>query len=63
MYHANPEVIREGQKHATELLSSGSQDGPARGNLTEEQVSIAEAKLAGWGMLNSSMSVPGNRTR
>ncbi|KAG0294216.1 hypothetical protein BGZ96_001589 [Linnemannia gamsii] len=62
MYHANPEVIREGQKHA-ELLSSGSQDGPARGNLTEEQVSIAEAKLAGWGMLNSSMSVPGNRTR
>ncbi|KAF9100017.1 hypothetical protein BGX23_007471 [Mortierella sp. AD031] len=63
MYHANPEVIREGQKHAIELLSSGTQDGLARGNLTEEQVSIAEAKLAGWGMLNSSMSVPGNRTR
>ncbi|KAG0278028.1 hypothetical protein BGZ95_004866 [Linnemannia exigua] len=57
MYHANPEMIREGQKHAAQLLSSSSasQDGLARGNLTEEQVSIAEAKLAGWGMLNSSM--------
>ncbi|KAF9911661.1 hypothetical protein EC991_002779 [Linnemannia zychae] len=55
MYHANPEMIREGQKHAAQLLSSGSQDGLTRGNLTEEQVSIAEAKLAGWGMLNSSM--------
>ncbi|KAF9131270.1 hypothetical protein BG015_003876 [Linnemannia schmuckeri] len=63
MYHNNPEVIREGVKHATELLSSGNQDGLARGNLTEEQVSIAEAKLAGWGMLNSSMSGLGNRTR
>ncbi|KAG0359890.1 hypothetical protein BGX24_005683 [Mortierella sp. AD032] len=57
MYHANPEMIREGQKHAAQLLSSStaSQDGLTRGNLTEEQVSIAEAKLAGWGMLNSSM--------
>ncbi|KAF9923714.1 hypothetical protein FBU30_006217 [Linnemannia zychae] len=63
MYHANPEMIREGQKHAAELLSSGGQDGLARGNLTEEQVSIAEAKLADWGMLPRSMSVSGNRTR
>lgn len=49
MYHANPEMIREGQKHAAELLASGSGDGNRRGNLTEEQVSMAEAKLAGWG--------------
>ncbi|KAF8941798.1 hypothetical protein BGZ47_007166, partial [Haplosporangium gracile] len=37
MYHNNPEVIREGVKRATELLSSGNQDGLVRGNLTEEQ--------------------------
>ncbi|GJJ77887.1 hypothetical protein EMPS_10246 [Entomortierella parvispora] len=49
MYHANPEMIREGQKHAAELLTSTT-----RGNLTEEQVSMAEAKLAGWGALNSN---------
>ncbi|KAG0210819.1 hypothetical protein BGX28_008955 [Mortierella sp. GBA30] len=64
MYHANPEMIREGQKHAAELLSSsGNQDGKGRGNLTEEQVSMAEAKLAGWGMsLDRSRSVAGNRS-
>ncbi|KAF9986133.1 hypothetical protein BGZ65_008690 [Modicella reniformis] len=33
MYHANPEMIREGQKRATELLSSANKDG----NLTVEQ--------------------------
>ncbi|KAG0056548.1 hypothetical protein BGZ83_004571 [Gryganskiella cystojenkinii] len=55
MYHANPEMIREGQKHATELLAATSGEGNRRGNLTEEQVSMAEAKLAGWGVsLNNS---------
>ncbi|KAF9365281.1 hypothetical protein BGX34_010675 [Mortierella sp. NVP85] len=39
MYHANPEVIREGQRRETEL-SSGSND--ARGNLTEEQANEQE---------------------
>ncbi|KAG0008339.1 hypothetical protein BGZ80_003558 [Entomortierella chlamydospora] len=64
MYHANPEQIREGQKRATELMSSGTQEGLGRGNLTEEQVSIAEAKLAGLGLsLNSSLSVAGSRSR
>ncbi|KAG0357492.1 hypothetical protein BG005_003458 [Podila minutissima] len=51
MYHANPEVIREGQKHALELQSAESEGAMnSRGNLTEEQVRSAEAKLAGWGM-------------
>ncbi|KAF9958958.1 hypothetical protein BGZ72_010559 [Mortierella alpina] len=65
MYHANPEVVREGQKHAAELLAaSGLQDGKGKGNLTEEQVSMAEAKLAGWGMsLDRSRSAAGNRSR
>ena len=49
MYHANPEMIRQGQKHAAELLASATRE-----NLTEEQVSMAEAKLAGWGALNSN---------
>ncbi|KAG0370180.1 hypothetical protein BGZ54_007380 [Gamsiella multidivaricata] len=56
MYHANPEMIRQGQKRAEELMSSGSQDGLARGKLTDEQVSIVEAKLAGLGMSLSSRS-------
>lgn len=51
MYHANPEMIREGQKHALELQSAESEGAMnSRGNLTEEQVRSAEAKLAGWGM-------------
>ncbi|KAG0348950.1 hypothetical protein BG004_003433 [Podila humilis] len=50
MYHANPEIIREGQKHAQELMSAGAEGGMSRSNLTEEQVRTAEAKLAGWGM-------------
>jgi len=63
MYHANPEVIREGQRRETEL-SSGTNDGLARGNLTEEQVSIAEAKLAGLGVsFNSNLNVAGGRSR
>ncbi|KAF9985621.1 hypothetical protein BGZ75_002735 [Mortierella antarctica] len=64
MYHANPEMVREGQKHATELQASSGQDGKGKGNLTEEQVSMAEAKLAGWGMsLDRSRSAAGNRSR
>ncbi|KAF9356771.1 hypothetical protein BGX26_004791 [Mortierella sp. AD094] len=64
MYHANPEQIREGQKRATELMSSGMQEGLGRGNLTEEQVSMAEAKLAGLGLsLNGGLSVAGSRSR
>lgn len=55
MYHANPEMIREGQKHATELLTSISGGSNPRGNLTDEQVSMAEAKMAGWSAtLNNS---------
>lgn len=61
LYHANPEVIREGQKRE-EMLSSGNKDGSARGNLTEEQVSIAEAKLAGLGVSFNS-NVVGGRSR
>ncbi|KAF8938662.1 hypothetical protein BGZ58_000400 [Dissophora ornata] len=65
MYNANPEVVREGQRHADELMSSANQDGLlSRGNLTDEQVSMAEAKLAGLGMsLSSSLSLRGNRSR
>ncbi|KAF9189974.1 hypothetical protein BGZ51_009036 [Haplosporangium sp. Z 767] len=37
MYHANPDVIREGVKHAAELQSSGNANGMAKGSLTEEQ--------------------------
>ncbi|KAG0264132.1 hypothetical protein BG011_007400 [Mortierella polycephala] len=64
MYHTNPDVIREGVKHAAELQSSGNADGMAKGVLTEEQVSIAEAKLAGWGVsLDRSLSIAGGRSR
>ncbi|KAF9436256.1 hypothetical protein BGZ76_004461, partial [Entomortierella beljakovae] len=38
MYHANPDLVREGQKRAVELMSSGMQEGFVRGNLTDEQV-------------------------
>ncbi|KAG0232236.1 hypothetical protein BGW42_008290 [Actinomortierella wolfii] len=47
MYHANPETIRDGIKHAIEL------NGESTSRLTDEQVSMAEAKLAGWGLTRS----------
>ncbi|KAG0311866.1 hypothetical protein BGZ99_009872 [Dissophora globulifera] len=48
MYHTNPELVREGQRRANELVGSN--------DLSEEQMSLAEAKLAGLGMSMSGNS-------